>query len=215
MQFINVKRMAILFALSFPLFTAIPASAEEGAEAIAISRQGDLFNITISGSSPVEDVLAELADALGAELEGAEDTGNVGPLTLVRVSLNQALREILQKQSFAMKYDEGSSDPSFIRVAASGTVAADAGADAAEQPADGAGNDLQQAAAALFNGQTPPQGLGQGGGLAALLAANPRLKNARECADLLKLPQNRGKKSETLVTAEGEPCPPGIKNFGQ
>lgn len=215
MQFINVKRVTRLWAMSILLFAAVPAFAEDADEPISISRQGDLFNITITESTPVEDVLAELADSMGAEVEGAEDTGDVGPLTLVRVSLNQALREILQKQSFAMKFKEGSNDPAIIRVAASRVAAADAGASADEPPADPAANDLQNAALALFKGKKPPEGLGNNGGLAALFGANPRLKSAKECAALLKLPENRGKKSEALITAEGQSCPPGIRNFGQ
>lgn len=215
MQFINVKRMTHLWAVSILLFAAVPAFAEDADEIISISRQGDLFTITIRETSPVEDVLAELADTMGAEVEGAEDAGDVGPLTLVRVSLSQALREILQKQSFAMKYKDGSNDPAIIRVAASKVAAADEGAGTGEPPADPAANDLQNAALALFKGQKPPQGLGDNGGLAALFGANPRLKNAKECAELLKLPQNHGKKSEALITAEGQPCPSGIRNFGQ
>lgn len=217
MQFINGKRMVLLAAAVMLLSATAPAIAQDAEspdQPITISRQGELFNITITETSPAEDVLAELADAIGAELEGAEDAGDVGPLTLVRVSLNQALREILQKQSFAMKYDEGSNDPSVIRVSVSRVAAADAGEGAADPPADVAGNDLQQAALALFNGKKPPEGLGKAGGLAALFGANPRLKNARECAELLKRPENRGKKSEALVTAEGEPCPAGVMNFG-
>lgn len=215
MLLIDLKRAACVLALALSLLAPAVAYAEEEDEkVIAISREGELFNITLTEAQPAEDVLEELAGVLGAEVEGGEDSGDIGPFKLVRVSLHQALREILQKQSFSMKFAKGSADPALIRVAARKVAAVDnpAPADGGDQPAAPQGKQLLLD---LLRGKQAGGTQQQQGGLGALLAGNPALQNLKACGDLLKLPENRGKKSETLVTPEGKACPPGIKVFGQ
>jgi hypothetical protein len=210
---IDLKRAGCALALALSLLAPGLAHAEEeDGKVIAISREGKLFNITLTEAQPVEDVLDELAGALGAVVEGGEDSGDVGPLKLVRVSLHQALREILQKQSFSMKFTEGSADPALIRIAARKVAAVDnPPADGGEQPAAPQGKQLLLD---LLRGKQAGAKQ-QGGGLEGLLGSNNALQALKVCGDLLKLPENRGKKSETLVTPEGKACPPGIKVFGQ
>ncbi len=210
-MFINTGAFARISALALMLFVPLAAQAEESDEPITVSREGDLFTIGISETSPVEDVLDLIAEETGSELKGEEDTGEVGPMKLVRVSLHQALREILQKRAFSMKYEEGSDDPSLIVIAYTKTqVAAAAEQEAPPQQPQLLGKGLD-----LFKLGGKPGAAPGANPLEALLAKNPQFAKIKACGELMKLPQNRGKKSETLVTAEGDTCPPGIRVFGQ
>jgi hypothetical protein len=210
-QLIHGNPAFLSVALSIALvFAPALAMSGEGEEPITVSRDGELFTITITEAMPVEDVLSDIAEALDAEVEGGEDAGVVGPLKLVRVNLHQALREILQKRSFAMQYEEGSGDPALIHIAARKAAPAPEAVDEAapEEKPPNPFEALLRNKAKLGN-----PGTAKAGFLEAITKGS-RNPNVKECGDLLKLPQNRGKKSETLVTAEGEACPPGIMIFG-
>lgn len=212
MHLIRLSLLArvLILVLGLALAPAL-GMAEDDEEPLTVARDGKLFTITITEPMPVEDVLEEIAEVLGAEVEGAEEAGGVGPLKLVRVSLHQALGEIMPKRSFSMKYADGSEDPALIVIAASKTKVAVVSEEVAEEPPPPE-DPLRDFLTS--KSKSPPSGSMEQGGLGAILTKNPRAKNFKECGELLKLPQNRGKQSETLVTPKGEPCPPGIKIFG-
>jgi hypothetical protein len=205
-----IKTSALAFAAVLAL-APLGAMAEDGDEPISVEREGGLFTISITEATPVEDVLDLIAEETGSDLKGEEDTGEIGPLKLVRVGLHQALREILQKRAFSMKFDEGSDDPSLIVIAATKTQVA-AATDGETQPEPPQG---QPKKLGLFRPKGDAGATPGSNPLEALLAKNPQFAKIKECSALLKLPQNRGKKSETLVTAEGDACPPGIRIFNQ
>lgn len=187
----------VFFVLACP-----PAVA---AEPVTVSLDGGLLNVTVSEPVPLGDVLTGIADQYGATIEGAPEDQSVGPVRLVGVSLHQALSELLQKRSFSVRYADGAAEPSAIIVA--GAVKRTASLNATQAtpepllPNPGPGKIVPQ------QGFFPAQGANP---MLRLLSQNPLLQMVNECGDLLQKPENRGKKSETLVTAKGEPCPPNI-----
>jgi len=187
------------------VFFVLACSPAVAAGPVTVSRDGDFLSVTVSETVPLGDVLGGIADQYGATIEGAPEDQSVGPVRLVRVSLHQALSELLQKRSFSVRYADGAAEPSVIIVA--GAVKRTASLAATEAtpepllPSPGLGKSVPQ------QGFFPAQG---GNPIARLLSQNPLLQKVNECGDLLLKPENRGKKSDTLVTAKGEPCPPNI-----
>lgn len=92
------------------------AGSARAVEGVAIARAGDLVDLAIAEPAPLPDVLAALADAYGASIEGGSPQESVGPIRLVGVTLAEALTRVLPSHSFAMKLNSQSGAPETIIV---------------------------------------------------------------------------------------------------
>jgi hypothetical protein len=196
-------RMALLAALiAGALVLAAPAGAAGGME---VTRQGDVVDLNIPEATSLDEVLAALAEAFGATMQGEVGGPSVGPLRLAGVTLNEALVQLLPNRSFTMKFAEGATEPATI-IVMGGTARP---VEASAQPVLQLQQQPQPAAVGL------PLGLGQlipfGKGPAAPngdIARTDPLRRFLACQSRGRLGKPNQQGAGGKIGTEGDPCAP-------
>ena len=101
------------------------------------------YDIDITEGTTASDLLDAIAEAAGVEIKGEPEDAEVAPNHLRNASLERALRMLLPKAPFAVRYDADDTPETivFLSPSAGAGDGADAGDDGSDTMDDGSGTE--------------------------------------------------------------------------
>lgn len=117
------RHRPVLLLLAAALWVAEPGVAEAGHPAgsgLDLTVEAGLVSLYLPEPLPVADVVATLAQAVGADFTVRRDPGSVGPLRLDAVPVSEAVRRLAGSSSFVLHHRDDGSVGTILIVARSG-----------------------------------------------------------------------------------------------